>query len=181
VNNTLCWSNLVNNTMCWSNLVNNTICWSNLVNNTICWSNLDNNTVWLKYCWKWHETSITLAFIIILQIEKYPNSTVLTINETYPEDSGLITCRLKSAVGTTECSAELYVQGKGRLLGVGLCHWQKGKVMVLQVRLMGDNFWDEVACILRSIFNKQDMTESVYHKISWFVSMFQNNSKCIQN
>lgn len=37
--------------------------------------------------------------------------------------------------------------------------------MVLQVRLMGDNFGDEVACILRS-FNKQDMAKSVYQKIS---------------
>lgn len=47
-----------------------------------------------------------------LQIEVNPTSTILTIKQAFPEDSGLITCRIKNISGTTECSAELYVQGK---------------------------------------------------------------------
>lgn len=46
------------------------------------------------------------------QIEVNPTSTILTIKQAFPEDSGLITCRIKNISGTTECSAELYVQGK---------------------------------------------------------------------
>ena len=46
------------------------------------------------------------------QIEKKKNYTTLTIKQVFPEDSGLITCRLKNKLGVTECSAELYVQGK---------------------------------------------------------------------
>ena len=48
----------------------------------------------------------------VLQIEKKKNITTLTIKQVFPEDSGLITCRLKNRFGMTECSAELYVQGK---------------------------------------------------------------------
>ncbi|KAK3082882.1 hypothetical protein FSP39_007872 [Pinctada imbricata] len=44
------------------------------------------------------------------KIERLPNSTTLTIKAAFPEDSGLITCRIKNISGTTECSAELYVQ-----------------------------------------------------------------------
>ncbi|XP_060064415.1 titin-like, partial [Ylistrum balloti] len=44
------------------------------------------------------------------KIERTSTKTILTIREARPEDSGLITCRIKNVAGTTECSAELYVQ-----------------------------------------------------------------------
>lgn len=51
-------------------------------------------------------------FLLMFQIETTRTSTTLTIKQAFPEDSGLITCRLKNRLGMTECSAELYVQGK---------------------------------------------------------------------
>lgn len=52
-----------------------------------------------------------LVYLKPLQIETTKTSTTLTIKQAFPEDSGLITCRLKNRLGMTECSAELYVQG----------------------------------------------------------------------
>lgn len=61
---------------------------------------------------------------IWFQIEVNPTSTVLTIKQAFPEDSGLITCRIKNISGTTECSAELYVQGKSQGQAESWSGWQ---------------------------------------------------------
>eukprot|EP00106_Octopus_bimaculoides_P016754 XP_014784196.1 PREDICTED: titin-like isoform X3 [Octopus bimaculoides] len=49
------------------------------------------------------------------KIERVGQTTILSIREAFPEDSGLITCRARNSAGVAECSAEFYVQEEQEL------------------------------------------------------------------
>lgn len=138
-------------------------------------------------------------YIFLLQIETTKTSTTLTIKQAFPEDSGLITCRLKNKFGMTECSAELYVQGKwfdwfkpGHVTILKWDDWSNPITWLFWDHCIGWNvklklcwlqLWDasfEVSLCIVLVKWHISFKNAAWYKL-WFQRLKHKTSKCINS
>ena len=73
-------------------------------------------SIWLYYCYRLRKAKEIVPDGEHLRIEQEGSTMTLTVTNITLKDAGLYVCVLENSAGTCKCSAELLVEGEGRIV-----------------------------------------------------------------